>query len=56
MPPGTRLTCFMPAEMPDIFFLHLSHHAGLDYREIRGLTLPTGQLIFSIDQVLAALE
>ena len=33
--PGTRVTCFAPANMPDVFFWFIANLRGLPYEEVR---------------------
>jgi capsular polysaccharide biosynthesis protein len=64
MAAGGRVTGFMPANMPDVFFYHLASMRGLRYREVRAPVVAApnapeewnGVLQISQENVLAHLE
>ena len=64
MASGGRLTDFMPAGMPDVFYWHLATHRGLDYREVRCPTTTDpawfvpwdGTLLIEVEQIMALLD
>ena len=63
-PAGGRVTSFIPASMPDIFYWHLAQHRGLTYREVRCVTETSpnwhikwdGPLMISRDEIIRQLD